>query len=180
MSANAFGGHARLDKCNLQGPSLLGGVLLDVVSDTPGEVTLWCSVIKDAVDKYLFFGLRRNGPKREEFWSACEFLFNVRASKPETWQDAREQGISDELLKFMCLDSISSYINLGMPLDVFINKLQAERKALLQKNWQQVAAHLNLYQDYSECEAALVAPETPDTLTDLLYTMHSTEMAVAA
>jgi hypothetical protein len=197
MSANAFGGHSRLDKCNLQGSSKFSDVDYDVVSDTPAERTLWVSVIKDAVNNYIFFGLGRNGPKPEEFWSACEFLFNVRASKPETWQDAkimretyfdeelgqrvtRELEFSDEELKSMCLDSIWDHLNFGMPLEVFIDKVQAERKALLQKNWQQVAAHLNVHQDYSECEAALVAPETPDVLTDLLYTAQAAEMAVAA
>ena len=30
MSHNAFGGHDRLDKCDLQGPSLLGDLLVDV------------------------------------------------------------------------------------------------------------------------------------------------------
>jgi hypothetical protein len=33
MSHNAFGGHDRLDKCDLQGPSLLGDLLVDVVSN---------------------------------------------------------------------------------------------------------------------------------------------------
>jgi hypothetical protein len=196
MSANAFGGHTRLDKCNLQGSSKFDDDDYDVVSDTPGVRTLWVYMIKDAVNDYLFFGLRRNGPKPDEFWSACEFLFNVRASKPETWQDARimresyrdEEGkrvtleleLSDEELKGMCLDSILDHLNFGMPLDMFIEKLQAERKALLKKNWWQVAAHLNLHQDYSECEIALVAPEEPDVVADLLYATHSADMAVAA
>jgi hypothetical protein len=197
MSANAFGGHSRLDKCNLQGSSKFDDDDYDVVSGTPGVRTLWVYMIKDAANDYLFFGLGRNGSNPDEFWSACEFLFNVRASKPQTWQDAkimretyldkemrqrvtRELELSDEELKGMCLDSIWDHLNFGMPLDMFIEKLQAERKALLKKNWQQVAAHLNLHQDYSKCETALVAPEEPDVVTDLLYATHSADMAVAA
>jgi hypothetical protein len=198
MSANAFGGHTRLDKCNLQGSSEFGDVVYDVVSNTPGERTLWVYLIKDAVKDYLFFGLSRNGPNRDEFWSACEFLFNIRASKRETWQDAkimrddpyfdeelgkcvtRELELSDEELKAMCLDSIWDHLSFGMPLDVFIDDLKAVRKSVLQENWRQVAARLKLHQCYSECETALVAPETPDMLTDVLYATHPAEMALAA
>ena len=57
MSHNAFGGHERLDKCYLRGPSLLGGLLVDVVSDVPGERILRVSSISDAVHNYLLFGL---------------------------------------------------------------------------------------------------------------------------
>ena len=178
MSANAFGGHTRLDKCNLQGSSKFDEVDYGVVSDTPGERTLWVYLIKDAVNDYLFFGLSHNGPTPEEFWSSCEFLFNIRASKRETWQDAKimretyfdkELGkrvtrvleFSDEELKGMCLDSIWDHLSFDMPLDVFVDGLKAERKFILQKNWGQVAARLKLHQGYSECETALVAPEMP-------------------
>jgi hypothetical protein len=37
ISYNAFGGHERLDKCNLQGPSLFGDLRLDLVSNALGR-----------------------------------------------------------------------------------------------------------------------------------------------
>ena len=51
MSANAFGGHARLDKLDLSGPSLVGGELLDVASNIQPERLLWLSTIQDALEQ---------------------------------------------------------------------------------------------------------------------------------
>jgi len=80
MSANAFGGHTRLDKCDLMGPSLLGEIEYDVTSDVVPERTLWLTTIKDSCDNYLMWGLGRNGTSAPEFWYAAEFLFHTRAS----------------------------------------------------------------------------------------------------
>ena len=197
MSANAFGGHHRIDKCNLQGPSLLGGVEYDVVSNTPGERTLWVNVIADSVNSYLIFGLGRNGSVASEFFYACEFLFNVRAFKPETWLPARimrdtyvdeqsgrcvtrVQEIPDALLKATCLDSLWDSLRFAMPLDTFTNRLQAERRQILWRNWSQVSRYLNLNQSFASCEAALICPSTPEELTGLLYSSRISGLAVAA
>jgi hypothetical protein len=80
MSANAFGGQTRLDKCDLMGPSLLGEIEYDVTSDVVPERTLWLTTIKDSCDNYLMWGLGRNGTSAPEFWYAAEFLFHTRAS----------------------------------------------------------------------------------------------------
>ena len=73
MAKNSFGGHTRLDKCNLQGPSMLGSQLFDVMSGVEPERVLWVQTILDSCNNYLFYGLGRNGTSAEEFWFACEF-----------------------------------------------------------------------------------------------------------
>ena len=45
LTPGAFGGHERLDKCDLTGPSTLGEHVYDVVSNAEGERTLWVRVI---------------------------------------------------------------------------------------------------------------------------------------
>ena len=172
MSPNSFGGHTRLDKCNLQRSSKFGDVDYDVVSDMPGVRTLWVGVIKDAVQQYLFFGLGRNGPTREEFWSACEFLFNIRASKPETWQEAKVmrevyydedlgrrashvQMLSDDVLRAGCLDSIWANVYFPMTLETFVGRLKAERRNLLQRNWEQVVTFLGIPGDARSMDGLL-------------------------
>ena len=78
MSANAFGGHRRFDKCNLQRPSLVGGVLVDVASNVPGERTLWTKVIENACEDYSMFGLGKTCHETNE----CErwYLHKFRAT----------------------------------------------------------------------------------------------------
>jgi hypothetical protein len=161
MDKNAFGGHERLDKCNLQGPSLLGGQILDVLSGLPGERTLWAQTILDSVNNYLFFGLGRNGTSAEEFWFSVEFIFNVRASKPETWQHARYMRethydetlkrrvtrtveFSDEVLKAECLDTIWSMGQWPIPLDLFVEWVRLERKKLIDLNRRQFEEYVAL------------------------------------
>jgi len=94
MSANAFGGHDRLDKLDLSGPSEVGGKLLDVASNVQPERLLWLSTIQDALNNYLEFGLGQNGTTEDEFWFAAEYLFNVRAADPESWKDAQLRASS--------------------------------------------------------------------------------------
>ncbi len=196
MCANAFGGHERLDKCNLQAPSLLGDVLYDVVSGVPGERTLWGRVLADAINNYLFFGLGRNGTTPREFWYSCEFLFVCRSSVPETWLDGKHvrevyedadgirrthrQTIDDAVLQTMCIDAIWSLGEWPMPLDVFTDQLKAERGALLRRNWPQVRKFLHLEGlTYAECEQALTCPRTPDELASVLRHERA-DLAVAA
>ena len=83
MSANALGGHDRLDKLDLSGPSQVGGKLLDVASNFQPERLLWLSTIQDALNYYLEFGLGRNGTTIDEFWFVAEYLLNVGALIPK-------------------------------------------------------------------------------------------------
>ena len=195
MSRNAFGGDTRLDKCNLQGPSEIDGTLVDVASGISAERTIWCEVVKDAVNQFKFFGLGKNGPTADSFWSACKFLFLVRADKPETWMPAKvlretyydehlgrrsshEQILSDEVLRAGCLDSILAHLRFPMTLEAFVRQLKANRRKLLQHNWKQVVSFLDIPDDAYSMEM-LVCPTGPVELATLLY-VRNAQMAVAA
>lgn len=197
-SRNAFGGHTRLDKCNLQGPSEIDGILIDVASGISPERTIWCEVVKDAVQQYKFHGLGKNGPTADSFWSACKFLFHVRADKPETWMPAKVlretyhdehlgrrgrrsshvQILSDEVLRAGCLDSILAHLCFPMTLEAFVRRLKADRRNLLQHNWKQVVSFLDIPDDAYSMEM-LVCPTGPVELATLLY-VRNAQMAVAA
>jgi hypothetical protein len=196
-SANAWGSEPRLDKLSLQGPSEIGGVLIDVVSGIQPERTLWLESFKDAVFNYKFYGLGRNGTCRDEFWYSCEYLFNVRSYLPSTWQGGRvirevaedETGkrrnrvvrIPDDVLMFQCLDQHWSYFDFRMSLESFCKRLKAERRGLLERNWPQVARYLHLnHLTFESCAATLTYPSEPDQLTDLLYSSRTSRLAVAA
>lgn len=196
MAHNAFGGHRRLDKCDLQGPSLLDDILVDVTSDTEPERTLWTSVIADAVNQFIFWGLGRNGTSAQEFWHSVEYLFRVRSDRPETWSaarvvreevfdDATGQRVNrvvrldDDVLKFMCLDVLWGMLRFPIDLETFLRHLKAERRVLLQRNWSQIRAYLHLQLTYAECAETLTCPASPDELTDLIHSVR-TRLAVAA
>jgi len=162
MTPGAFGGHGRLDKCVLTGPSMVGEHLYDVVSNAEGERTLWVQVILDAANNYLFFGLGRNGTTAEEFWYACEFLFRVRAAKPETWQSTpqvvsetyldeqsgrrvtRSTEYSENDIKAMCLDTIWNHLDFPMSLEIFCARLKTERHSIIRANNRQIWDYLAL------------------------------------
>jgi hypothetical protein len=186
MSANAFGGHVRIDKLDLFGPSLVGGELLDVASNIRPERLLWVSTIRDAVRSYLIFGLGRNGTSAEEFWFAAEYLLNVRAAKPETWKDAprtfaetyyddqkrrrvtRTVQLTEDNIRAMCLDTAWDHLNFPLALGEFCARLMKERRRLLASNWAQVARFLALPGTPADWERALVCPETPEDVVELL------------
>lgn len=197
MDRCAFGHHTRIDKCDLQGPSLINDVLVDVASGIEPERTLWTSVIAFAANDFLMFGLGRNGSTRDEFWFSVEFFFHTRASRPATWQSSRVQRevifdealgrrvnrvqtIPDEALRAMCLDSIWAHLRFPLSLDTFLRRLRAERSELLSRNWQQVSHYLGLHRSFAECESVLVCPESPEALSQLLYAPRGGSLAVAA
>lgn len=170
------------------------GVLVDVACVSP-ERHLWCEVIKDAVHQFLFYGLGSNRTTADLFWSACKFLFHVRASKPETWQAARilrevyydedlgrrashVQTLSDDVLKAGCLDLIWAHLCVPMTLETFVRRLKAERRSLLQRNWKQVVSFLGIPDDEYSMDM-LVCPTGPVELATLLY-VRDVQMAVAA
>jgi hypothetical protein len=162
MSKNPFGGYDRLDKCNLQGPSILGELLIDVFSDVPGERTLICKSLLDAVNNYINYGLSaQNGTSLDEFFYAAEFILRIRASKPETWEGARlmrttyfdeelgkrvtrVQALTDEQLRMACIDYMWSLIEMPMEFEDFIAAIRAERRMRLQKSQEQVDEFIDL------------------------------------
>lgn len=186
MSANAFGGHDRLDKLDLSGPSPVGGKLLDVASNIQPERLLWLSTIQDAVNNYLEFGLGKNGTTVDEFWFAVEYLLNVRAAEPETWEDAprtfaktyyddqkrrrvtRTVQLTEGDIRAMCLDTAWDHLNFPLALDEFCARLMKERLRLLVSNWAQVARFLALPGRPADWKRALVCPETPEDVEKLL------------
>ena len=186
MSANAFGGHDRLDKLNLSGPSQVGGKLLGVASNIEPERLLWLSTIQDAVNNYLEYGLGKNGTTVDEFWFAVEYLLNVRAAEPETWKDAprtfantyyddqkrrrvtRTVRLTEGDIRAMCLDTAWDHLNFPLALDEFCARLMKERLRLLVSNWAQVARFLALPGTPADWKRALVCPETPEDVERLL------------
>jgi len=186
MSANAFGGHARLDKLDLSGPSQVGGKLLNVASNIQPERLLWLTSIQDAVQNYLPWGLGSNGTDPEEFWYATQYLFHVRASKPETWQDTprsvkqtyrdeakgrrinRTVVYSDADLMFMCLDNLWDFLQFPVTLETFRADLMVERRGLIANNWDQVADYLGLPGTFERWEHALVGPTEPEEVDAIL------------
>jgi hypothetical protein len=156
MSKNPFGGYDRLDKCNLQGPSILGGLLIDVFSDVPGERTMICKMFLDDCNNYVNYALAaQNGTSLDQFFYASEFLLRVRASKPETWQGARlmrptyfdeylgrrvtrAQALTDDQLRMGCADYLWGLMEMPMEFEDFIAALRAERRKRIQKSQEQV------------------------------------------
>jgi hypothetical protein len=165
MSKNPFGGFPRLDKCNLQGPSTIGGEVVDVVSDTPGEITMILETFKDAINNYLFYLIgEQNGTTVEEFFWAAEFLLRVRSDKPETWEGARYMrtvykdeatgkritravALTDEQLMMSCADRMYDLTRLPElygPFEDFVAALREQRRLRLSTNWQQVQELVDL------------------------------------
>jgi hypothetical protein len=196
MSANAFGGHGRLDKLDLSGRSLVRGEILDVASNVQPERLLWLSTIQDALNNYLEFGLGRNGTTVGEFWFAAEYLLNVRAADPETWKDAprtyaetyyddqegrrvtRTVQLTEDNIRVMCLDTAWDHVNFPLALDEFCDRLMKERRRRLAGNWAQVARFLALPGTLADWDRALVCPETPEDVEELLQSRAARKAVV--
>ena len=178
MCRNPFGGRERLDKCNLQGPSILGDCLVDVFSDIPGERTLIVEMFKDTVLNYLYFGLGRNGTSAAEFFYSSEFLLRVRASDPETWRGARLMrstyvdeltgkrvtrtvALADDTLKAMCSDYLWNLLAMPMPFDLFISELRKARCQILTENKQQILDFIDDLNRPSLARNILVGEQIP-------------------
>jgi hypothetical protein len=85
MAKNPFGGRPRLDRLEF----------MDCLEqNAPVEKVIFLQTITDAVHNYLFSFLGRNGTSPEEFAYACQYLFQVRASDPSTWDNlSRKRSI---------------------------------------------------------------------------------------
>jgi len=172
---------ARLDKVELTGPSMIDGEVVDVESSTPGHVVLLLESLRDAVFNYLYWGLGRNGTSAPEFWHATEFLFHVRASRPETWQGARvfrelvEDGhrvrrqrvftLTDDELKAGCLDTWWDLFRKMPTLTNFTRRLLEKRQGIVRQNWLQIT-HVPDFD--AALFAALTLPLAPDEFSAAL------------
>lgn len=151
MSPNAFAGRQRLDQIDL--------AAFRTPETTPEQLIL-LTTISDAVSSYLFFGLGRNGTCAEEFAYACRYLFEIRSTNPDSYQDGRiisqyktlDDGrrmlqkiyLTDTQIRQYTFDA--HYEDSGMsrllPMDRFLSRLRKERKEILTKNWDQVQRYL--------------------------------------
>jgi len=139
---------------------------MDVLSNIYGERVLWASVIADAVNNYLSFGLGKNGTSVEEFYSAELYLFHIRSDKPETWEHAREfketyfdedlgrrvthqMVLTDDQLRAATFDVAFSLGDWPITMEKFLSWLETERKMLIEANRQQITDYLNLIRSRS-------------------------------
>jgi len=201
MCANAFGGHARLDHCNLLGQSWFrgpdGGLEpCDVASNASPERNLWLCSIQDAAFNYKFFGLGRNGTEGSEYWHAVDYIFYVRAAKSASWENAprritqtyqdeslgrrvsRKVELSKFQVKAMCLDFAWDHLEFPITLDTFCDRLKKERLKIVRENWGQIRAFLNLPGSLETWERALVCPSEPEDVERLLRFRQQRKPAV--
>jgi hypothetical protein len=68
----------------------------------------------------------------------------------------------------MCLDTAWDHLDFPLALDEFCNRLMEERRRLLAGNWAQVARFLGLPGTLSNWEFALVCPDTPEDVEELI------------
>lgn len=193
MSKNAFGGHTRLDRIDLN--------VFRRPNDS-GEKIMALTVIKQAVNDYLMYGLaERNGTTPAEFWYSCEYLFRVRSTRPETWKHARvmrttaidESGkrrqmikrLSDHELKSMTFDVHYDWANLPWKMDKFLSWLKQERLEIIRSNRQQIQEYMallrNRYVEYvapghqlgfaemiHDLEEVMVEPTRPEEVAEMV------------
>lgn len=203
MSKNPFGGCGHKEAkagqvctvCGKYKPQRLDR--LDIVSwvaseecinggEVPGEQLLWLVEIQTIVNDWLFFGLaEKNGCTVEKFWEANEYLWRVRSTSPETWQNARilrvtyfDESIgkrrtehiqlSNEQLKAMCFDTHYDMAGLSnsMPMEVFLENLRKRRALLLKENKEQVTKFVALKQEQGMRRAVALGRQMPFKFID--------------
>ena len=182
-----FGGEHRLDRLNLEGPSIINGKEIDVLSNIPPIRTVLVESLKDALNNYFFYGLGQNGTCAVEFWSSIEFLFNIRSFLPETWDVNREIldiyfddkgnkikrniSLSDKQLQLMCIDKIWETLEFPISFYSFINKIQLQRKKIIIDNWDQIKEYLLTLYNKARVKEICVDPFslfTKEEIIDLL------------
>jgi hypothetical protein len=187
-NANAYAGHARLDKINL----------MDFKSsaDTPEKI-LFLQTILDAAHQYLFFGLSgRNGTTAQGFWFSYEYFYNVRSTLPDTWKDSRivytkayddllkrqikrKQILTDNQLKAMCFDTQYDVANIPYSMDYFLRSLKTLRNQIVTDNIIQINKYLQTLKPSTQnhpnhdiitldTKRVLVSPESPEELAQLV------------
>jgi hypothetical protein len=150
MCARPFGGHESLNKFDF--------AFMGDGSHSPEQLIVLSS-IADALRSYLYFGLGPNKITADEFWFSCQYLFQIRSDRPESWRRARileetyvdEQTrrrathrltLSDAQLRGMCFDQQYQLCRFPWSLDYIIARLKATRRAILEASAEQVQAYL--------------------------------------
>lgn len=152
MSRNPFGGRRSLARLDL-----LDSLTLN---NSCGEKLLYLSIIQDAAQHYLFFGLGKNGTTPEGFVEACNYFFKVRATDTKTWhpnryrvQNLKKNGkkktkivtLTENQLKLCCFDIhfVNSGLEKYISIERFIRWLKCERQKILSDNLDQVQAFID-------------------------------------
>jgi hypothetical protein len=160
---NPFGGKQSLSRLDL----------LDKIDTNQvcGEKLLFLSVIRDAVQQYLFFGLGKNGTTAEGFVESCNYFFKVRSNDQSTWytnkyrlqildgceskREVKVMKLSDTHLRMCCFDTHFQHSGLEkfISMDRFLKHLKYERQTILLTNFSQVEKFIN---DSTETEVKRV------------------------
>jgi hypothetical protein len=160
MAKNPFGGRPRLDRLEF----------MDCLEqNAPVEKVIFLQTITDAVHNYLFSFLGRNGTSPEEFAYACQYLFQVRASDPNTWDNLAGKDLSPAQIRDMCFDTHYEFsgLSMKMSMDRFLKNLKSTRREILEENKEQILDYLSIL--YSRaCMEACSGHQLPLLLCDLL------------
>ena len=150
---NPFGGRQSLATLDL-----LSNISLGV--DTTPEKLIYLSVIQDAVQQYLFFGLGKNGTTPDLFFESFNYLFKVRSTNQLTWypnkyrlqtivngnfEYTKVTRLSDRELRNCCFDMQYQHSGLSkyMSIEKFLARLKTERLHILTNNYDQVEEVVN-------------------------------------
>jgi hypothetical protein len=158
-------------------------------ADQP-EKMLYLQSITDSIHNYLFFGLGRNGTTAEEFAYAVEYLFQIRANDPKTWEKRRvmvttaededtgkrsmvKLDLTDEDMIGMCFDTHYEYsgLSLHMPMDRFLTWMVRERRKIVEENMGQILAYLDSLYYEKACSRAKGGHQLPLPLNDRLHSL---------
>lgn len=169
-----FRGKTRLDRLDL----LAGTVVED------RNRLVWLECIKNAVHTYRDFGLR-DGMTVTDFFDAYWYLFQVRSTDPKTWGELNGLFAEADIME-QCFDV--HYERAGLAthctMSRFLNKIQEDRKELLQVNWGRVLGFLHREQEKDlknvasghqltlplvDVQKVLLEPKVPAELAELFY-----------
>lgn len=135
-------------------------------ADQPPEGVLYLCIIQDAVTKYLYSFISRNGSNPDEFYSAWRYFFEVVSTNPATWNANRairnssanrgEETTTHHLLnselELMCFDRHYDMSGLSeyMHISKFREKLKAKRRKIVVESWDKIETLINnMYQNES-------------------------------
>lgn len=135
MCRNPFGGSTRLDKLDDD----------HLFTSDPGDgIGALCrSVILDAVNCFLFWGLGRNGYVAQEFLAAHDYLFEV-TDDSTTWPVEQRIELTDEDMQSMTFPTHFEVAGFErhMTIDRFRRLLRQKRSKIVRDNRDQVKTYL--------------------------------------
>lgn len=122
----------------------------DILNTTKDpEKGLYFSIIRSAVEDYLFFGVKgKHSCDAEEFLSAYNYLFVSRSSDKSTWltkESFDDTIVTDEQLKLACFDVHFDLASLGKVIKrpVLLTLLKSKREKCVQENYDFMVKKMN-------------------------------------